>query len=43
LGEDWVYLTRMLRDTDAILQNALAALGEAEPPAARPGGRRALQ
>ena len=45
LGEDWVYLNRMLRDTDAILQNALAALGEAEPPAAWPeaGGQRALQ
>ena len=39
LSEDWVYLRRMLRETDAILQNTLTAPGGEEPPAAR----RALQ
>lgn len=43
LGEDAAYLTVMLRETDAILHNTLAAPDRAEPAAARPGARRALQ
>ena len=39
LSEDWVYLRRMLRETDVLLQNTLTAPGGEEPPAAR----RALQ
>jgi hypothetical protein len=34
LSEDWVYLTRMLRETDALLQNTLTASDGAAPPAA---------
>ena len=30
LSEDWVYLTRMLRETDALLHNTLTAPGGAE-------------
>lgn len=33
LDEDQVYLDRMLRETDALLRNSMAASGEAEPPA----------
>ena len=40
LDEDAVYLTVMLRETDAILRGALTAPDGAEP---QPGARRALQ
>ena len=43
LDEDAAYLTVMLRETDAILRGALTAPDGAEPAAARPGARRALQ
>ena len=38
LGEDWVYLIRMLQETDAILQNTLAA-PSAVPPSAGASAR----
>jgi peptidoglycan hydrolase-like protein with peptidoglycan-binding domain len=42
LDEDRVYLTRMLRQIDALLRNSLTVPDGAET-AARPGARRALQ
>lgn len=35
LSEDWVYLTRMLRETDALLNHSLTTPSGPEPPAAR--------
>lgn len=43
LSEDQAYLTVMLRETDAILHDALTAPDGAEPAAARASARRALQ
>ena len=39
LGEDLAYLTRMLRETDALLQNTLTAPGGAESPSAPASAR----
>ncbi|HRY15827.1 MAG TPA: hypothetical protein P5330_08145 [Candidatus Competibacteraceae bacterium] len=35
LSEDWVYLTRMLRETDALLHHSLTTPSGPEPSAAR--------